>query len=133
MRELTKSIGSFSWSMTLFGLQQLANLFTRPDPNRPRHKVTEALDAVTCATIEQFEDSLKETFKMGDKFQRSAMDMMFGMFTLRGMDPGRMASAMGGGTAPGGCCGQDGWQDGTGAQQASTGWGPMPAAAESSM
>jgi hypothetical protein len=127
MREFTKSMTSFSWSMSLFGVQQLANLLTPQAANRPKHKATEAFDSVTRATEEQFGEILKETFKAGDKFQRGILDMTMGIFLPRGLNPARMmgmaSDAM---QQASGCCGQGGQRDGGGAPQESAGWGPMP-------
>ena len=124
MREFTKSMVSFSWSMSLFGMQQLGNLLTRPDPNRPKSKAAEAFDCVTRATEEQLGDILKESFKAGDKVQRALVDMMLGNWMSQGMNPGSMmqtaSDAMRQAT---GCCGQNAGGD-TG--QESQGWGPMP-------
>jgi hypothetical protein len=55
MREFTKSMTSYTWAMSLFGLQQMINVF------RPA-KATQAFDHVTKATEDQFGDALKATF-----------------------------------------------------------------------
>jgi hypothetical protein len=124
MREFTKSMLSFSWSMSLFGLQQMGNLLKRPDPNRPKSKAAEAFDEVTCATEGQLGDVLKESFKAGDKFQRAMVDMMFGNWMPQGMNPGgMMQAATDAARQATGCCGQNG---GMGPEAAR--WGPMPAA-----
>jgi hypothetical protein len=124
MREFTKSMVSFSWAMSLFGMQQMGNMLRRPDPNRPRSPATEAFDAVTCATEGQLGDVLKETFKAGDKLQRAMVDMMLGSWMSRGMNPqGMMQAATDAMQQATGCCGQ-GMAGGTG--QDSAGWGPMP-------
>jgi hypothetical protein len=83
MRELTKSIFSFSWAMSLFGIQQTTNLLS-PE------KAAEALDSVTEVTGEQFGDALKTAFRAGDKLQRSALDMANCMVTDRALNPNRL-------------------------------------------
>src|SRR5712691_796141 len=88
MREFTKSLFSFSWAMSLFGVQQTANLMS-PD------KAAKAFNSVTEATEAQFADALKTTFNAGDKLQRNAVDMTLGMFTGEALNPNkwmRMAS-----------------------------------------
>jgi hypothetical protein len=88
MRELTKSIFSFSWAMSLFGIQQSTNLAS-PE------KAAKALNSVTGATEDQLTDLLKTTFKAGDKLQRSAVDLTLGMVTGESLNPNkwiRMAS-----------------------------------------
>jgi hypothetical protein len=88
MRDFTKSIFSFSWAMSLFGIQQTTNLMS---PG----KAVKAFNSVTEATEGQLTDVLKSTFNAGDKLQRSAVDMTLGMFTGEALDPNkwmRMAS-----------------------------------------
>ncbi len=88
MRELTKSIFSFSWAMSLFGLQQTTNLLTPA-------KAVEAFDAVREAAEGQLPGALQTTFNAGDKLQRSAVDLTLGMFTGEALNPNkwiRMAS-----------------------------------------
>ena len=88
MREFTKSILSFSWVTSLFGIQQAANLLSPA-------KAAKAFDTVTEATEAQFADVLKTTFNAGDKLQRSAVDLTLGMFTGEALNPNnwmRMAS-----------------------------------------
>jgi len=88
MREFTKSIFSFSWAMSLFGIQQTTNLMS-PE------KAAKAFNSVTEATEGQLADVMKTTFSAGDKLQRSAVDMTLGMFTGEALNPNkwmRMAS-----------------------------------------
>jgi hypothetical protein len=95
MRELTKSIGSFSWAMSLFGARQMLNAL---QPSR----ATDAFDTVTRETESQLGDALRATFQSGDRIQRSLVDLTFGMVGLGALDPGRWgqtASQMAGGAA----------------------------------
>src|ERR1700716_3430626 len=88
MREFTKSIFSFSWAMSLFGVQQTTNLLSPA-------KAARAFDSVTEATTGQFTDALKTTFSAGDKLQRSALDLTLSMFSGEALSPNkwmRMAS-----------------------------------------
>jgi len=88
MRDFTKSIFSFSWAMSLFGVQQATNLLSPA-------KAAKAFDSVAEATTGQFTDALKTTFDAGDKMQRSAVDLTLGMFTGEALNPNkwmRMAS-----------------------------------------
>jgi hypothetical protein len=82
MRDFTKSMFSFSWAMSLFGVQQAANLFM---PS----KATKAFDNVTEATKEQFDGVLKAAFRSGDNMQRGMVDMMLGVFTGQAFNPCR--------------------------------------------
>jgi len=84
MREFTKSMMSYTWAMSLFGVQQMVNAF-RPS------KATESFDNVTKATREEFGEALRATFRAGDNLQRGLVDMTFSVFTL-GMFDRRGAS-----------------------------------------
>ena len=84
MREFTKSIFSFSWAMSLFGIQQTANLLSPA-------KAAKAFDSVTEVTEEQFSDVLKTSFNAGQQ----TVDMTLGLFTGEALNPNkwvRMAS-----------------------------------------
>jgi hypothetical protein len=81
MREFTKSMTSYTWAMSLFGLQQMVNIF------RPK-KATESFNNVTKATEEQFGEALKATFRAGDNLQRGFVDVTFGVLTLGMFDRG---------------------------------------------
>ena len=90
MREFTKSLFSFSWAMSLFGVQQTTNLMS-PE------KAVKAFESVTEATQTQFGEVMKSTFNAGDKLQRGAVDLALGPFTGEALNPGRwtrMASDM---------------------------------------
>ena len=75
MREFTKSMTSYTWAMSLFGLQQMVNVF---HPG----KATESFNNVTKATEDQFGDALKATFRAGDNLQKGLVDVTFGVLTL---------------------------------------------------
>lgn len=88
MREFTKSVFSFSWAMSLFGIQQTTTLMS-PE------KAAKAFDNITGATQAQLTDALKTTFNAGDKLQRNAVDMTLGMMSGEALSPDkwmRMAS-----------------------------------------
>lgn len=83
MRDFTKSMFSFSWALSLFGIQQTANLLS---PG----KAARAFESVTQATQSQMNDALKMTFDAGDRLQRSAVDLMFGFLSGEALNPNRM-------------------------------------------
>ena len=126
IRDLTKSMLSFSWALSLFGAQQVTNLLTPQSPSQPTHKVKAAFDTVTQATEEQFGDAIKGAFKVGDQLQKGMVDLAFSFFTLEVLNPSRlmkMTSDMMQQTSetfrqstPGGP---------SGAQQESSGWEPV--------
>src|SRR5215813_9815770 len=81
MREFTKSLTSYTWAMSLFGFQQMFNVF-RPG------KATESFNNVTKATEEEFGDALKATFRAGDNLQKGLVDVTCGVLTLGLFDRG---------------------------------------------
>lgn len=84
MRDLTKSINSFTWAMSLFGLEQMVNVL-RPG------KAAASMDAVAEAAERQLGDVMKSTFRAGDNLQRGMVDTAFGMFSPEMLDPSRWA------------------------------------------
>jgi hypothetical protein len=81
MREFTKSMTSYTWAMSLFGVQQMVNVF------RPA-KATQAFNHVTKATEEQFGEALKASFRAGDNLQKGLVDVTCGILTLGMFDRG---------------------------------------------
>lgn len=75
MREFTKSMTTYTWAMSLFGLQQMINVF-RPG------RATESFNNIAKATEEEFGDAFKATFRAGDNLQRGLVDVTFGVLTL---------------------------------------------------
>jgi hypothetical protein len=86
MREFTKSMTRYTWAMSLFGLQQMVNIF-RPG------RATESFNNVTNATEDEFGDALKATFRAGDNLQQGFVDVTFGVLTLGLFDRGPTTSA----------------------------------------
>lgn len=101
MRELAKSMLSFTWSMSVFGLSQAANLLS------PRQAAS-AFEEVTRRTEEQLGSSTRRIFDAGDNLQRGFVDLAFRTFGL-----GSCSS----------CSGSRGTRQ---ASSQSSGWGPMP-------
>jgi hypothetical protein len=90
MREFTKSLFSFSWVMSLFGVQQSLNLV---NPSQ----ATRAFKTITDTAVEQLNAPMKATFKAGDNLQRGAVDMTMGLFSWQVLNPSwwmRMTSDM---------------------------------------
>jgi hypothetical protein len=81
MREFTKSMTSYTWAMSMFGLQQVINVF-RPE------RATDSFNNVTKAAEEEFDNALKATFSAGDNLQKGLLDMTFGVLTLGLFDRG---------------------------------------------
>jgi hypothetical protein len=120
LRDLTKSMLSFSWGMSLFGAKQLVNSLT-PE------KATAAFDAVTRATEAQLGDVFKGAFRVGDRLQRNMVDMTFSVLMLEAFNPSqmmKMASDVTQQTT--GTTGQGTQARPAGSQERATGWGPVP-------
>jgi hypothetical protein len=90
MRDLTKSMLSFSWAMPLFGMKQMMSVAMPRDPSRPFGQVTESFEAVTRVATAQMEDAWKGAFQAGDQLQRGMVDLICGFFSLDALNPDRM-------------------------------------------
>jgi hypothetical protein len=131
VRELAKSMMRLSWSLSLFGVEQMSCLL------RPRAEVDRAVsafDSVAHSTEEQMGPATRATFHVGDGLQRGMVDLVFSLFipdswswkgvVERGAAVRRAAEGVGR-TVRGGSA------EAQGAPQATpqaTGWGPMPGA-----
>lgn len=96
VRELTKSALTLPWAISMFGLQQVANLVA---PASGEHAgatgAAAAFDAVSDATERQLDGWLKQTYRFGNGVQHAMVDLL----TLRAPDVDtsalmRMASEM---------------------------------------
>lgn len=90
IQDLTKSMTSFSWAMSLFGVQQMTNLLMPQSPSQPNHSATAAFNAVTQATEEQLGQTLKGVYKAGDQLQKGVTDLTMSFFTLEAFNPSQM-------------------------------------------
>jgi hypothetical protein len=112
LRELTKSMLSFSWAMSLFGLKQMSSLLA------PGGTAASGFDAVRRSSEEHLGSAAGSAFRMGDELQRRMVDTAFGLFEGGVLDPAVWLRAASGGQR-GGCCGGQ-------SQEPPIGWGPMP-------
>ena len=99
MRELAKSMLSFTWSMSVFGLSQAANLLSPL-------QAASAFDEIARRTGEQLGPSTRQIFGVGDNLQRGFVDLAFRTFGLGLFD------------------GPSGSRQASSGQ--GSGWGPMP-------
>lgn len=104
MRDLAKSMLSFTWSMSVFGLSQAANLLS---PGQ----AASAFDEVARRTGEQLGPSSRQIFGVGDNLQRGFVDLAFRAFGLGLFD---------------GPSGSRGARQSSGQHGCDSGWGPMP-------
>ncbi|MGH8070035.1 MAG: hypothetical protein ACRERE_33285, partial [Candidatus Entotheonellia bacterium] len=87
MRELLKSMFSFSWGMSLFGVKQLGNLLTPLDPSQPQNTAVTAFDAITHTSEAQLDGVIREAFNAGDRWQRRLVDMLFSVLPIEQPPP----------------------------------------------
>jgi len=93
MRELTESAVRYTWAMSLFGVQQAANMLMPSSFRQPTRKVNSALFSVKQAAEIQFGDLVFGAFEIGDEVQRGLTDFFFDTLTLRSLNP-RYISAL---------------------------------------
>jgi hypothetical protein len=72
VRDLIKSMLRLSWSLPLFGMRQVRNLF--------EGRAADAFDAVTRAAAEGMDEPLASVFRQGDRLQREMVDRFFDAF-----------------------------------------------------
>lgn len=133
MRELTKSIGSFSWALSLFAARQTLAFLRQPLPG-PDHPAARGFTRVADRAGGELGGWLRGVYEAGDRAQRSAVDLFFSAVRLGNGDLDQLGRAT-----------QRAWRDagravtepitgdaGSGAGQNSGddsgggGWGPMP-------
>ncbi|HEX6861299.1 MAG TPA: hypothetical protein VF414_00705 [Thermoanaerobaculia bacterium] len=77
MRDLTRSMASFTWALSLFGVRQMINLAS------PR-RAADAFEAVARSAEGALGPGLRTAFQTGDRLQRAMVDASF---SLVGMGP----------------------------------------------
>jgi len=80
MRNLTKSLLRFSWSMSLFGLEQMGNLIGRRGEGNRRDRIQDDFDRVSSAAEERFGERAKTVYESGDRLQSEVVDAVFDVF-----------------------------------------------------
>jgi phosphatidylethanolamine/phosphatidyl-N-methylethanolamine N-methyltransferase len=83
LRDLAKSIVSFSGAMAAFGVQQFGELLRSRDPSQSQSRSSAAFDAVTTATETELSGFWKSAFHAGRRFQDSLLDATFGLLPSR--------------------------------------------------
>lgn len=80
MREFTKSMFSYAWAMSLFGVQQTLSVLT--PRGQQDHPATRAFNNVAGAARDELGSSLGATYRAGDNLQRGLVDATFSVLTL---------------------------------------------------
>lgn len=70
-RELTKSVLSFSWALSLLGIKQVVNL------GRSGQNGGDPFGPVTQVAVTQLDESMKGIFRSGDNLQSRMVDVAF--------------------------------------------------------
>jgi hypothetical protein len=121
MRDFTKSLTSYTWAMSVFGIQQMFSLIGLGG-NGQSGRATQAFTNVTEATSIQLGDTMRSVFRTGDNLQRAVVDLFLAPLNL-GNGCGAAGDRGGPGTGRG-------WAD-TAAQAAAAGADVIQAAAAS--
>ena len=90
MRDLTKSFTSFSWAMTLFGLDQLRHLIADDDSGKRRERIGGDLDAMTSAAKDRLSERNASMFDAGNTLQSDMVDLTFDIFRGEELKPRKM-------------------------------------------
>ena len=79
MQELIKSIISFSWAASLFGLKESAKLLSPAGPGEVVREADSILTITAQSSAQALGPSLQNTYEYGDQIQRKLVDASFGL------------------------------------------------------
>jgi len=97
MRELAKSAARYTWAMSLFGVQQAANVLMPSNFRQPTRKANPAFFSVKQSAENEFDDIVFAAFQVGDEVQRGLTNIFFDTLALRTLNPSyisRLTSAV---------------------------------------
>jgi hypothetical protein len=77
MRELVKSFSSMMLSLSLFGVKQIENMVTPKERGERSGPASRAMNSITNATLDQFGETLRSTFRTIDNVQRGLIGLVF--------------------------------------------------------
>ena len=80
MRELTKSLTSYTWAMSVFWTQQMFNFFGLSGSGA-WDRSTRSFNNVTEATTNEMGDTMRAVFRGGDTLQRGMVDLFMAPFS----------------------------------------------------
>lgn len=89
MREFIKSMFSFSWAMSIFGAQQMANVV---NPSR----AAKSFESVKNAAAKEFDTLTQTTFAAGDNLQRGLVDMISSVLSTAQNNPSNPSTSSSG-------------------------------------
>jgi hypothetical protein len=76
VRDLTKSALTLPWAISMFGVQQVANLVAAPASADRMAGAAKAFDAVSDATAQQLDGWMAQTYQLGNGVQRTLVDLL---------------------------------------------------------
>jgi hypothetical protein len=76
VRDLTKSVLSLPWAISMFGVQQVANLLGARPSNGGFSGAADAFDAVSDAAAQQLDGWMKQTYSISAGVQNAAVDLL---------------------------------------------------------
>ncbi len=88
MRSFTKSLGRFSWALSLFGLGGLAELLRGRPRRRQAATATAAFDSATGTFEHRFPKPFRMVFHIGDRLLGGMVDLLFESVAPRSRKPG---------------------------------------------
>ena len=126
MQQFARSMGRFTWAMSLFGVQQTMNMVRGVSSDSDVRPSTESFRALTDAAVFRLGESSQITFRAVDRLQQQVIDVGFSVLMLGPLDavmrgtgqvvnPLPLFSQM---TSKCGCFGLG--------DNSPTGWGPIP-------
>ena len=77
MRNFTKSLGRFSWAVSLFGLGGLAGLLGGRREAHPADSAAAAFDSATGTLEQGLGQPFRTMFQLGDRMFEGAVDLLF--------------------------------------------------------
>jgi hypothetical protein len=92
MRELAKSAVRYTWAMSLFGVQQAANVLAPSNFRQPARRANAAFFSVKQAAEIQFDDLIFVAYEVGDEVQRGLAGIFFDAITLQAFRPNYLSN-----------------------------------------
>ena len=82
----------YTWAMSLFGVQQAANVMTPSDFRQPTRRANSAFFSVKQVAEIQFDDLVFAAYQVGDEVQRGLTDIFFDAVTLQAFHPNYLSN-----------------------------------------
>jgi hypothetical protein len=76
VRDLTKSALTLPWAISMFGVQQVANLMASRSSTDRVAGAAKAFDVVADATVQHLDGWRRQTYQVGNAVQRTLIDLL---------------------------------------------------------